>query len=155
MKYTTTRFGEIEFNEREVIKIPKGILGFSQLNRYVILDRKEFLSFRWLQSIEDPCVVFLITDPLEFFQNFKLVVNENDLDELGPYESSDLITYVIITVPPDISSATANLIGPVIINTRSKLAKQVVMDKSPFTTKHLLLDGLKSRRKMKKQTTLI
>ena len=31
MKFVTSRFGEIDFKESEVILLPKGILGFSQL----------------------------------------------------------------------------------------------------------------------------
>lgn len=118
MKYVTTRFGEIDFKETEVINFPKGVLGFSQLTRYVILERKEFTPFKWLQSLEDPNVTFVILDPLKLFPNFKLEINEKELEELNYTNSRDLVTYVIITVPPDASLASADLLGPLVINSK-------------------------------------
>jgi flagellar assembly factor FliW len=149
MKYVTTRFGEIDFKETEVIDFPKGILGFSQLTRYVILGKKEFIPFKWIQSVEDPNVAFLIIDPLQLFQNFKLEINEKELEELNYTNSRDLVTYVIVSVPPDASLASANLFGPLVINPKKRLAKQAVMPDSPYTTKHYLLDELKKRLRRK------
>ena len=149
MKYVTTRFGEIDFKETEVINFPKGVLGFSQLTRYVILERKEFTPFKWLQSLEDPNVTFVILDPLKLFPNFKLEINEKELEELNYTNSRDLVTYVIITVPPDASLASADLLGPLVINPKKRLAKQAVMPNSPYTTKHYLLDEIKKRSRRK------
>ena len=145
MKFVTTRFGEISFKENEVINIPKGILGFSQLTQYVILDRKESAPFKWLQSVEDSNVSFVITDPLQLFPNYKLEIDEKELEELNYTNSSDLITYVIVTVPPDVSLTSADLLGPLVINPKKRLAKQAVMPNSPYTTKHYLLDELRKR----------
>ncbi|MCK4403937.1 MAG: flagellar assembly protein FliW [candidate division Zixibacteria bacterium] len=149
MKFVTARFGEIDFKETEVILLPKGILGFSQLNRYVILERKEFAPFKWLQSIEDSNVAFVIMDPLEFFPNYKLEINEIELEELNYTNSNDLVTYVIVTVPQNVSLVSADLLGPVVINPKNRLAKQSVMPHSPYTTKHYLLDELRKRSRRK------
>ena len=149
MKFVTTRFGEIDFKESEVILLPKGVLGFSQLARYVILERKEFAPFKWLQSVEDPNVAFVITRPLDLFPNFKLEINEKELEELNYTNSRDLVTYVIVTVPHDPSQASADLLGPLVINSKKRLAKQAVMPNSPYTTKHYLLDELKKRLRRK------
>jgi len=149
MKFVTARFGEIDFKEKEVILLPKGILGFSQLTRYVILEKKEFAPFKWLQSIEDSNVAFVIMDPLQFFPNYKLEINEIELEELNYTNSSDLLTYVIVTVPQDVSLASADLLGPLVINLKKGLAKQAVMPNSPYTTKHYLLDELRKRLRRK------
>jgi len=150
MKFVTTRFGEIDFKEKEVIILPKGVLGFSQLTQYVILERKEFVPFKWLQSVEDSNVAFVITDPLHLFPNFKLEINEKELEELNYTNSRDLVTYVIVTVPQDVTQASADLLGPLVINSKKRLAKQAVMPNSPYTTKHYLLDELRKRLRRKR-----
>jgi flagellar assembly factor FliW len=150
MKFITTKFGEIDFKEKEVIILPKGVLGFSQLTRYVMLERKEFAPFKWLQSVEDPNVAFLITDPLHFFPNYKLEINEKELEELNYTNSRDLVTYVIITVPQDVTQASADLLGPLVMNPKNRLAKQAVMPVSPYTTKHYLLDEFRKRLRQKR-----
>lgn len=150
MKFVATKFGEIDFEENEIIVLPKGILGFSQLTRYILLEKEESGPFKWFQSVEDPNVAFVIADPLSFFPNYKLEIDEKELEELNYTNSRDLITYVIVTVPQDASLASADLLGPLVINAKKRLAKQAVMSNSPYTTKHYLLDEIKKRLRRKR-----
>jgi flagellar assembly factor FliW len=149
MKFVTTRFGEIDCKENDVIIVPKGVLGFSQLTRYVIVEKKEAAPFKWLQSVEDPKVAFVVMDPVKLFPNYKLEIDEVELEELSYTNSRDLITYVIITVPQDATQASADLLGPLVINPKKRLAKQAVMSNSPYTTKHYLLDEFRKRSRRK------
>ncbi len=150
MKFVATKFGEVDFEENEIIVLPKGILGFSQLTRYILLEKEGSGPFKWLQSVEDPNVAFVIADPLDFFPNYKLEIDEKELEELNYTNSRDLITYVIVTVPQDASLASADLLGPLVINAKKRLAKQAVMSNSPYTTKHYLLDEIKKRLRRKR-----
>ena len=83
MKYLTSRFGEIGFEEKDILFLPKGILGFSQLSKYVIIEKSEYDPFKWLQSVEDPDVAFVIVNPTLLFPNYKLEVHEKELEELN------------------------------------------------------------------------
>jgi flagellar assembly factor FliW len=150
MKYSTNRFGKIDFEEKDVLFVPKGILGFSQLSKYVIIEKGEYDPFKWLQSVEDPAVAFVIVDPTLFFPNYKLEVHEKELEELNYQQTKELITFVIVTVPADSLQMSADLLGPVVINSKKKIAKQVVMPNSPYTTKHYILDELKKQLKRKR-----
>lgn len=150
MKYLTSRFGQIAFEEEDILFLPKGILGFSQLSKYVIIEKGEYDPFKWLQSVEDPEVAFVIIDPTLFFPNYKLEVNEKELEELNFQQMKELITYVIVTVPGDSSQMSADLLGPVVINSKKRIAKQVVMPNSPYTIKHYLLDEIKKQLNRKR-----
>jgi len=150
MKYLTSRFGQISFDEKEILFLPKGILGFSQLSKYVIIEKEEYNPFKWLQSVEDPAVAFVIVDPTLFFPNYKLEVNEKELEELNFQQMKELIPYVVVTVPSDPSQMSADLLGPVVINSKKRIAKQVVMPDSPYTTKHYILDELKKQMNRKR-----
>lgn len=150
MKYLTSRFGEIDFEEKEILFLPKGILGFSQLSKYVIIEKDEYDPFKWFQSVENPDVAFVIVDPTLFFPNYKLEVNEKELEELNFQQMKELITYVVVTASPDPSQMSADLLGPLVINSKKRIAKQVVMPNSPYTTKHYILDELKKQLKRKR-----
>ena len=130
--------------------MPKGILGFSQLSKYVIIEKGEYDPFKWLQSVEDPEVAFVIIDPTLFFPNYKLEVNEKELEELNFQQMRELITYAIVTVPGDSSQMSADLLGPLVINSKRRIAKQVVMPDSPYTTKHYILDEIKKQLNRKR-----
>ena len=86
---------------------------------------------------------------MQFFPNYKLQIDEIELEELNYTNSRDLVTYVIVTVPRDLSLASADLLGPLVINAKKRLAKQAVMPNSPYTTKHYLLDEHRKRLRRK------
>lgn len=150
MKYLTSRFGQIAFEEKEILFLPKGILGFSQLSKYVIIEKDEYEPFKWLQSVEESDIAFVIVDPTFFFPDYKLELHEKELEELNFQQMKELSPYVIVTVPPDHSQTSADLLGPLVINFKKRIAKQVVMPNSPYTTKHYILDELKKQLKRKR-----
>ena len=150
MKYLTSRFGQIAFEEKEILFLPKGILGFSQLSKYVIIEKDEYGPFKWLQSVEESDIAFVIVDPTFFFPDYKLELHEKELEELNFQQMKELILYVIVTVPSDPSQVSADLLGPLVINFKKRIAKQVVMPNSPYTTKHYILDEIKKQLKRKR-----
>jgi flagellar assembly factor FliW len=145
MKIATLRFGELDIPEEKVIEFPKGILGFEQFQKYIILQHEESEPFRWMQSIEDPNLAFVITNPANFFPNYKIEMHLRELNEIEVTEESNVETYVIVTIPEDISQMSANLQGPLLINTDSGLGKQVVFVNSRYTIRHYIMDELKKR----------
>jgi flagellar assembly factor FliW len=150
MKYLTSRFGQITFEEKEILFLPKGILGFSQLSKYIIIEKSEYEPFKWLQSMEESEVAFVIVEPAVFFPDYKLELHEKELEELNFQQMKELTPYVIVTVPPDPSQMSADLLSPLVINFKKRIAKQVVMPDSPYTTKHYILDELKKQLKRKR-----
>jgi flagellar assembly factor FliW len=150
MKYLTSKFGQIAFEEKEILFLPKGILGFSQLSKYVIIEKDEYEPFKWLQSVEESDIAFVIVDPTFFFPDYKLELHEKELEELNFQQMKELTPYVIVTVPPDPSQMSADLLGPLVINSKKRIAKQVVMPDSPYTTKHYILDEIKKLLKRKR-----
>ena len=66
MKVETTRFGAIDIREEEIITMPFGMPGFSDQKQFVLLDHKKDSPFQWYQSIQDPSLAFVVTDPFLF-----------------------------------------------------------------------------------------
>ena len=141
MKFVSKRFGEIGYKEEEIIKVIKGIVGFPHLTQYVVIQQEEGSSFRWLQSIEDPAVAFVVANPLDFFPRYHIKINPSETEELKFDKTGDLLTLTIVTVPQNNpAEMSANLLGPVLVNSSKKLAKQVVLANSPYTTKHYIIE---------------
>ncbi|MBU1318663.1 MAG: flagellar assembly protein FliW [candidate division Zixibacteria bacterium] len=145
MKIATLRFGELDVPEDKMVEFPKGILGFEQFQKYVILQNEDSEPFKWMQSIEDPNLAFVIANPAFFFPNYKIEMHIRELNEINVAESSCVETYVIVTIPKDISQMSANLQGPLLINTDDNLGKQVVFVNSRYTIRHLIMDELKKK----------
>lgn len=130
MKLYTTRFGEIEIDENKVIKFHSGLLGFPDVKRYVVLDHMNDpdIPFKWLQAVDDPDLVFVVIDPLLFCSDYNRDIDENELRELNIASLDDRCIVVIVTIPHEMPEMmTANLQGPLIVNLKTREAKQVAL----------------------------
>lgn len=138
VKFKSKAHGEIEIKESEIIKIVGGILGFEGKEKYAILDKERPL--KWLQCVEDPDIAFVIIKIKEFFPSYRLVVDPQDLNSINLEDPRTAEVYAIVTIPAgDPSLMTANLLGPIVVNPKNNLAKQMISLSPDYTTKHYLL----------------
>lgn len=139
MRLRTRHFDIIEFMEESIIKFPEGLLGFEDLRSYIIIknDNPE-VPFDWLQSIENPDLAFVITDPFLFLGNYEFELGDKDVEELKINTKNDIKIYNIVVVGKDIKESTMNLRGPIIINIQEKIGKQIVLDTDKYSLKHEL-----------------
>ncbi|MCE5311891.1 MAG: flagellar assembly protein FliW [Nitrospiraceae bacterium] len=124
MKIQTTRFGEIEIGEDKLLDFASGIPGFSDLTKFVILEYKDPVS--WLQSTENPEVAFIISDPFQLFPAYSLKLSDDVLKFLNITDSSEALVFVILSVSDSVLSA--NLRAPILVNTKSRMAAQLIVD---------------------------
>jgi flagellar assembly factor FliW len=139
MQINTLRFGNIEINKDDIITVPEGILGFHGMKRYVILDMAEDTPFKLFQAVDEPNLGFIIIDPGLFKPDYKINIRKEDLYSLCAEDLNEIITFVIITIPEDAYKITANLRGPLLINLKSRLAKQLVLTDDAYSTRHLIV----------------
>jgi len=139
MKVYTTSFGEIEINDETILTFPAGILGFPNYQKYCLIDVDENSPLKWLQSIEEPSLTFVVTDPNLFRPDYSIDAWKKDLEDIEGTKAEDIIVLVLVTVPTDPSKMTANLKGPLLINTSNNLAKQLVVDNPDYDIKYRLL----------------
>jgi flagellar assembly factor FliW len=135
----TTRFGSMEIDEGMIIHFPSGLFGFPENKNYVIFDHDQDIPFQWLQAVDEPDLAFVIMDPFDVLPDYQAEIQDPDLLELKVNDSTNLSLFVIITIPTGgPMGLTANLKGPVLVNSENRWAKQLVLANSPYTTCHPL-----------------
>lgn len=148
MKLSTKNFGEIEIDDKKIINFIDGIPGFDDQKEFIIIDNpNEEVPFKWLQSLDDTGLAFIIINPFLFKPDYVFDIPEQALKKLKIKEEADVVVYSIVNIPDDITKMTANLLGPVIINTKEMLGKQIVLDDNRYTTKHFILEKAKAKGK--------
>ncbi|WIF96133.1 flagellar assembly protein FliW [Caminicella sporogenes] len=144
MKLITRHFGEIEIDESEIIDFPDGILGFEDVKKYVLINNPDpEVPFQWLQSVDEPSLAFVITNPFLFKSDYEFDIPQNILKKLEIEKTEDVAVYSIAVVPDNIRDMTINLRGPVIINVKKKKAKQIVLDKEEYSLKYKIFENAK------------
>ena len=138
-KVNTSRFGEIEVDEKKIVHFDKGIPAFEDETEFVILPYEEESPYYFMQSLQSPDLAFLLTIPFLFFPDYTFEIDEETMAELEIKNQDAVFYYSMITIPNgSIRYMTANLLAPVVLNSENMRAKQVVLEKSNYTTKHRL-----------------
>lgn len=138
MKILTKIFGEIEINEEKVLTFDEGIIGFPDLNRFMLIhdadDDKKTIS--WLQSLDEPAFAMPVVDPLAVDPTYNPIVEDELLKSLGEITEEDLIVLVTMTVPRDVKKATVNLKAPFVVNSKNLKACQIILEDDRYLVKH-------------------
>jgi flagellar assembly factor FliW len=132
-----TRFGAIEIKDEKIITMKRGIPGFPGRNRFVMLNREESHPFLWYQCVDDPKLAFVLLNPFLLKPDFSFDFNPI-LSEMSwqTDETSSLAIFIIVNASSgDPAKMTANLMAPLIINTKRYEAIQ-----------HILQDGVYSHK---------
>lgn len=143
----STRFGELEISEDQIFDFPQGIPGFPAEKRFVFLDYQPDSPFYFLQSVTEPNLTFLLIDPFAFFADYEFVLEDDVAAEIGLSRDNPPAVYNITTVKGGLENMTANLVAPVLINARDRKGKQIVLEKTDYTTRYRLFpDGLPGKK---------
>jgi len=138
MKVITTRFGVLDIQEDQVISLVEGMLGFSEVTRFALINDELGEPFKWLQSLDDPSLAFVVVDPSRILPEYQFSVKREKVKAVEVKSVDDLTVLVIVTMAPNVLEVTVNLQGPIIINKHNRLAVQLVLNDPQFSTRHAL-----------------
>ena len=143
MKVSTTRFGELEVNNKDIIRFEEGILGFENLKDFFVVDPGDQTLILWLQSTDDGATAFPIIEPKIFKEDYSISLLPAELNSLKLENLSNASVYTILTIPTDVTQMSANLKAPIIINNDSHKARQIVLQDNKLEVKFEMYNALK------------
>lgn len=142
MMVETTRFGSIDVVDNDIITFPEGMLGFSKIHQYVLVERVDESLFLWLQAVKKPSVAFPLLEPQIFEMNYRVDMPDEDQKMLGLSALNHAKVFAIITIPSDPTKMTANLKAPIVINLKNRMAKQVILHSSDYPIRKAIFGEL-------------
>ncbi len=143
MKIKTTRFGELEVDKKDIIEFTEGLLGFENLKNFFIVDPGDQTLILWLQSVDDAATAFPIIEPKIFQPNYMVKLLPVELNSLSLENLQNASVYTILTIPQNVTEMSANLKAPVIINNKTKAARQIVLQDSKLEVRYKMYMDLK------------
>lgn len=115
------------------MSFPHGIPGFPESSNFVLLDHRPDSIFRWLQSIDQGELAFVVIDPLLVNKNYPLDTVKRLLEQLEVCQDDEIIVLSICTVPPAPDQTTVNLLAPIGIGVQSRQGAQVILHDSKYS----------------------
>lgn len=114
--------------EIPVIELVQDLPGFPGLNRFALVKLDEHGVLCALRSLDDPHLRFLVVPPAAFFPGYEPVVDDETVEALGIERVEDVLLLVVVNAGTSVQTATANLAAPVLVNTATRRAQQVILD---------------------------
>lgn len=128
----TSRFGAIAVDRAKIITMTTPFPGFPDSSRFILRPHGPESPFFWLQSLDDPHLAFVVIPAATLLPDYRPklgAATETELQLEGA--APDLL--LILTIPPgQPEKMTANLLGPVALNPRKRLACQALLDPSLY-----------------------
>lgn len=150
MQIETQLFGTITAADDKIITFSDGIIGFPDMNRFTLIvdeDNGDSAKVFWLQSLDDGAFAMPVVDPFVIFDEYNPVVEDEWFRCLGEYTEDDLLVFLTLAVPEDITKMTVNKKAPIIINTRTNYACQIIVDGDEYPVHCPVYEILKFRNK--------
>ena len=124
-----------------LFQIPQGLVGFPEYKTFDIFFDPEQQPFRWLRLNGPAPLQFVVIEPGGIIPDYEIELFDDDAAYLGIEDSSDAIVLNVVTVGRTLpATATVNLVGPIVINRHSGLAKQVVLaNHGRYSVRHALV----------------
>jgi flagellar assembly factor FliW len=111
--------------DERALNFPFGLLGFESFKHYHLLARPEEAPFLWLRAADHPEIAFVVVSPTAVAPDYAPEISEEDARCLDLRGESDALIFNIVTIRSR-ELATVNLKGPVIVNRRTLIGKQII-----------------------------
>lgn len=140
VNFVTSRFGPLSVTEDKIIYFVHAIPGFPNTRKYILLDHDQEGLFKWLQSVDDPMVAFLLTDPNLYRPGYSVPLKKSEVEWLRVKDPKNLITLVMVCVSQPANQVSINLKGPVVFNSENMSAVQCIVDRDDYPS-HYVIKG--------------
>lgn len=132
-----TPFGTFDVESRDVVTFPRGLPGFEQCHRFVLLSHATFAPLRCLYAV-DGLVSFLAVDPKAVIPAYRCSLPVEHRANVGAEADTPLVWLALVAGGDGDDVPTANLRAPVVINPTSMRGCQCVLDDAQYPVRHAL-----------------
>jgi flagellar assembly factor FliW len=121
------------------IQFPDGLIGFPGLTTYRLFEPPGGYPLKFLQSVQREDVSFTCIDVAAIQNDYQVSLGTEDAEALALERLVDAMVLALVSIPEDPRRMTANLAGPVVINTATLQGRQLVLNTDVFPLKHRIL----------------
>src|SRR5688572_22940105 len=125
------------------LELPQGLIGFANYKRAELLYMPDHLPFLWMKlhgPVDD--LHFIVIEPGGIVTGYEPEIFDNDAEMLDLRDPAEAMILNIVTLRrQNPVEATANLIGPVVVNRRTRIGRQLVISNySRYSAHHALVE---------------
>ena len=136
MKIQTKFHGELKIQPEQTWVLPKGLPGFEDEKELALLPIEGNGVFKVIQSTKTADVAFIVGNPYTIVEDYSFKVDEPTMDLLEINKQEDVFVLSVLSLKEPFESSTINLQAPLIFQTKTKKAKQMILNDNTFSMRH-------------------
>ena len=125
------------------IVLPLGLIGFAAYRRAELLYLNDHLPFLWMKLRGPDTIQFIVIEPGGIVPGYEPEIFDSDAEQLGIRDPSEAMILNIVTLlRQQPVEATVNLVGPIVVNRRTRVGRQLVISNySRYSAHHSLSEN--------------
>jgi flagellar assembly factor FliW len=126
------------------LELPQGLIGFATYTRAELLYMPDHLPFLWMKLFSPvDNLHFIVIEPGGIVPGYEPEIFDEDAEQLDLRDPAEAMILNIVTLKcQNPVEATANLIGPLVVNRRTRIGRQLVISNySRYSAHHALVEN--------------
>ena len=124
-----------------ILNFPAGLIGFPALKAFRLFEPKDSYPLKFLQAVDREDISFVCIDVQAIKPDYVVPLSDEDAQGLALHEPADAMILALVAIPADPTRMTANLAGPVVVNTRTLQARQIVLNIDQYPLAYRVFPG--------------
>lgn len=110
-----------------------GLPGFPDAHRFTLIRWGDDDSpFSIMRSLDHDNLEFVVVPPMVFFPDYEPEIDDSTAERLDLAQGEDAIVLAMVTLGDRAADATANLLGPIVVNRHTNRAAQAVLTNTTY-----------------------
>lgn len=136
MQIETKFHGPMTIQEDQTWTFPKGLPGFEEEKTFILLPIEGNALFQVLQSTASPTIAFIVTNPFTLMNDYTFKIDDPTIELLTIKNQSEVFVLSVLSLKDPFESSTINLQAPLIFQSTSKKAKQMILNDGKYSMRH-------------------
>ena len=141
-----SRLVSLPIRPEHIFHFPLGLPAFEDFKNYVFTIKPDTSPFMFMNAIEPAGLTFVCVDPFLVHPRYAPRIGLADQEFLHATRPEDILLLSIVTVRPDVRETTANLQGPLAINMKTSMGKQIICEGQSYPVRHRIWDVIETMR---------
>lgn len=123
-----------------LLHFPHGLIGFPELTRLRLFEPADAYPLKFLQCEDKPEVSFIALDVATLKPDYHVPLAAAEAEALALENEADALVLTMVSIPPDNPQGmTTNLAGPLIINAKTLVGRQIALNVEAYPLKYPVL----------------
>lgn len=142
MQISTIRFGTVEIDAEKILSFAEGLPGLEEYREFIILQLSESYPVVWMQSTQDAAVCLPVIDSFLAAPDYTFNLSDEDVADLELTGPEDLHVLSVVVIPEEMEGMTMNLAAPIIVNMKSRMARQVILSGGEYNVRYPVFNDI-------------